>query len=71
MPLSQLQPNLTDMHPTKYFILSRIGQSNGIRCHNNMVQLYTYLVKGYILMMPLSLPMATSDCSTSYANAVG
>ena len=29
------------------------------------------VVKGYILMIPLSLPMATSDCSTSYANAVG
>ena len=33
---------------------------------------HTYnMVKGYILMIPLSLPMATSDCSTSYANAVG
>ena len=29
------------------------------------------VVKGYILMVPLSLPMATSDCITSYANAVG
>ena len=28
-------------------------------------------IKGYILMVPMSLPTATSDWSTSYDNEVG
>ena len=66
-------------HPCMYIhqcthwwnVETRRTKHNVYTCTLHTLVAAIYMVKGYILIVPVSLPMATSDCNASYANAEG